>query len=135
MNQILLNNILNLNMKESLQYILDNCISEDSKIAMINYNFDNNYYKFNKRFSLCSFFDLNNSTLKKSLSDEVDCFIIFNKNLNEKHYKVIHNLLINDRSVILVECEFDRKKLQEEIGRYEFFKIDSIRIKEKIEQF
>ena len=100
-----------------------------------NYNLDNNDYKFYKRLQLYSFFDLNKSILKKFFINDVDYFIIFNKNLNKKHYKVIHNLLINDKSVILVECEFDRKKLQEEIGHYEFFKIDRIELEEKIKLF
>lgn len=135
MMKILSNNILNLNFKSSLQYVLDNHISEDGALAIINYNLDNNDYKFYKRLQLYSFFDLNKSILKKFFINDVDYFIIFNKNLNEKHYKVIHNLLINDKSVILVECEFDRKKLQEEIGHYEFFKIDRIELEEKIKLF
>tara|TARA_Y100001956_G_C4013835_1_gene138883 strand:- start:40 stop:447 length:408 start_codon:yes stop_codon:yes gene_type:complete len=135
MNQIFSNGILNLNINSSLQYVLDNCIPEDTALALINHSYNNGIYNFDNRFSVYNFPEINKSVLKKSLTNFVDYFIIFNKNLNEKHYKIINNLLVNDKSIILVECEFNRKKLQEEIGRYEFFKIDRIELKEKIKLF
>lgn len=135
MTQILKNSILNLNIRSSLQHVLDNFIPNDVSLAMINYNFDNKEYNFNNRFSVYSFLNIDKATLQNAMTREVDYFIIFNKKLNEKHYKIIHNILVNDRSVILVECDFDRKKLQEEIGHYEFFKIDKIVLKEKMESF
>lgn len=135
MNKLIVNNILNLNMKSSLQHVLDNFIPESATLAMINYDFYSQKYNFNNRFSVFSFPDFNKATLKKSFTREVGYFIIFNKKLNHEHYKMIHNILVNDRSVILVECDFNREKLQEEIGNYHFFKIDTILLKENIESF
>lgn len=135
MNQTFSNSILNLNIKSSLQPVLDHYLFENTSLAMINYHFDEQYYNFNKNFTLHKFSDLNKSTYLSAFRNDIEYFIIFNKKLNKEHYKIIHNILVNDRTIILVECEFDRKKLQEEIGRYEFFKIDRIELKEKIKLF
>lgn len=135
MNKAFSNSILNLNIRSSLQPVLDNYLFENTSLAMINYHFDDKYYNFNNKFTVHKFSDFNKSSYLSACRNDIDYFIIFNKKLNKEHYKIIHNILVNDSSVILVECEFDRKKLQEEIGRYEFFKIDRIELKEKIKLF
>jgi hypothetical protein len=127
--------VLNLNIENSMQIVLDNYLHKDTSITLFNEP-KNKSLSYKNQYSIFEFSSyFNKKSLQQALKHESDYLILFNLTLNDKQLELIGFATNLNIGVILVCCKFDINTLQNKILDSEFFKINSLHLKEKIEHF